>query len=108
MKELCNNYTNFKRGVFSALLSKEKCLRTLLRSVIQDHHFSGGPVVKNLSSNEGDTGSIPRQGTKIPHAAGLPRPRAATTEPAHSGARVPQLERSPHAATKTQCSQINK
>ena len=32
--------------------------------------FPGGPVVKNLPSNAGDTGSIPGRGTKIPHAAG--------------------------------------
>ena len=27
-------------------------------------------MVKNLPSNAGDAGSIPGQGTKIPHAAG--------------------------------------
>ena len=31
--------------------------------------FPGGPVVKNLPCSAGDTGSIPGQGTKIPHAA---------------------------------------
>jgi len=30
--------------------------------------FPGGPVVKNPPTNAGDTGSIPGQGTKIPHA----------------------------------------
>ena len=30
----------------------------------------GGPVVKNPPYNAGDTGLIPGQGTKIPHAAG--------------------------------------
>ena len=30
--------------------------------------FPGGPVVKNLPSNAGYTGSIPGWGTKIPHA----------------------------------------
>ena len=30
----------------------------------------GDPVVKSLPSNAGDTGSIPGQGTKIPHAVG--------------------------------------
>ena len=30
--------------------------------------FVGGPMVKNLPSNAGDMGSIPDQGTKIPHA----------------------------------------
>ena len=28
----------------------------------------GGPVVKNLPSNAGDSGSIPGQGTRISHA----------------------------------------
>ena len=32
--------------------------------------FSGGLVVKNLPSNAGVMGSIPGQGTKIPHATG--------------------------------------
>ena len=31
--------------------------------------FSGGPVVKNLPSSAGDSGSIPGQGVKIPHAS---------------------------------------
>ena len=30
--------------------------------------FPGGPVVKNLPGHAGDKGSIPGQGTKIPHA----------------------------------------
>ena len=32
--------------------------------------FLGGPVVKNPPSNAGDSGSIPGQGTRIPHAGG--------------------------------------
>ena len=32
------------------------------------YDFPDGPVVKNPPSNAGDTGSIPSQGTKIPHA----------------------------------------
>ena len=32
--------------------------------------FPAGPVVKNPPSNAGDVGSIPGQGTKIPHALG--------------------------------------
>ena len=30
----------------------------------------GGPVVKNPPANAEDPGSIPGQGTKIPHASG--------------------------------------
>ena len=43
--------------------------------------FPGRPGTKNLPSNSGKGGSIPSQGTKIPHA-------------------MEQLERSPHAAEK--------
>ena len=43
--------------------------------------FPAGPVVENLLSNAGDSGSISGQGTKIPHAAGQLSLRAATTEP---------------------------
>ena len=35
-----------------------------------------------MPSNAGNTGSIPGQGTKIPHAAGQLNPRAATKDPA--------------------------
>ena len=34
-------------------------------------NFPGSPVVKTLDPSAGGTGSIPGQGTKIPHAAGL-------------------------------------
>ena len=34
----------------------------------QSQDFPGGPMVKNLPYNAGDMGSIPGQGTKIPHA----------------------------------------
>ena len=84
--------------------------------------FPGGLAVKNLPSNAGDAGSIPGWGTKIPHASGQLSPCTTTTElvchnqswhaatpgPTHSGAHTPQLERSPHAATKTWHSQKNK
>ena len=50
---------------------------------LRDGDFPGGPVVKNPSYDSGDTGSIPGQGTKIPHAAGQLSPRATTTELAH-------------------------
>ena len=72
-------------------------------------------MVNNPLSNAGDTGSIPDQGNKIPHAVGQLSPCATTielvhlnerahvpqtTEPTHSGAYAPQLERENlHAAT---------
>ena len=58
-------------------------------------------MVKNLPSNAGDTGLIPGQGTKIPHATGQLSLRVAATEPEGSGALTPQLERSLHATTET-------
>ena len=36
---------------------------------------------KNLPSNTGQTGSIPGQGTRIPHAVGQLSPHATTREP---------------------------
>ena len=43
--------------------------------------FPGGPVVKNPPYNAVDMGSIPDQGTKIPHAVGQLSLHATTTEP---------------------------
>ena len=88
--------------------------------------FPGGPVVKNPPSNAGDAGSIPGWGTKIPHAAGQLSLCATTTEPTRHNEREKNphattrekptccrkqrearaATKSPHAATKTQCSQI--
>ena len=62
--------------------------------------FPGGPVIKNPPSNAVDLGSIPGQGTKIPHASGQVSLHAATTKPAHPGAHTPQLERSLSAVTR--------
>ena len=42
--------------------------------------FPGGPVIKNPPYYAGDAGSIPAQGTKIPHAMGQLSPHATTTE----------------------------
>ena len=47
---------------------------------VSDGGFPGGPVVKNPPYNAGDKGSIPGQGSKIPHAAGQISPCATTTE----------------------------
>ena len=54
--------------------------------------FPGGPVVKYPPANAGDMGSIPGQGTKIPHAAEQLSRCAATTEPMrlNQRAHVPQ------------------
>ena len=65
-------------------------------------------MVKNLSCNAGDTGSIPGQGIKIPHVAGQLSPHTTTTEPMSSGASMPQLERSPCAKTGEKPAHCNK
>ena len=44
--------------------------------------FPGGPVVKNPPYKAGDAGSIPGQGTKIPHATGQLSPCTSTRESA--------------------------
>ena len=53
----------------------------------------GSPLVKNPLSNAGDMGSIPGQGTEIPHSIGqlTPRPATRVTETMLSWARMPQL-----------------
>ena len=97
----------------------EMCRRWCWQENINDHvenstrDFPGGPVVENLPSNAGDTGSIPFWGTNIPHAMGnlspssrvsesqLESPCAAAKDPAAARKKL-------CAATKTRCSQINK
>jgi len=49
-------------------------------------------VVKNSPCNAGDVGSIPGQGTKIPHAKKQPSLSNAATEPSRSRAHGSQLE----------------
>ena len=60
-------------------------------------------MVKNLPSNAGDVGSIPGQGTKIPHATGQLSPCATTTEPTSTReekTHMPQPERGPQATMR--------
>ena len=65
-----------------------ECLKLLCRT------SPGGPVVKNLPFNAGDAGSIPGQGTKIPHNVGPLSPY------------YPHPEKPPYTAAKIQCSHI--
>ena len=62
----------------------------------------GGPVVKNSPSDAGNMGSIPRQGTKIPHAMRqLESLHAATTEPLRSRAfELQQSARTPQQRSR--------
>ena len=58
-------------------------------------------MVKNPPSNAGDAGSIPGQGTEIPHAMGQLSPRATTTEPVHPEPACHNWRReNPHATTR--------
>ena len=52
-------------------MDKEKPTNNFMqqKNIVRLLDFPGGPVVKNLACNAGDRGSIPGQGTKIPHAA---------------------------------------
>ena len=49
---------------------KKRPTKTNPKQLTKWQDFPGGPVVKNPPSNAGDVGSIPGQGTKIPHATG--------------------------------------
>ena len=51
---------------------------------LQTGDFTGGLVVKNLSCNAGDSGSICGQGTEIPQAVEQRGLSVTTTEPAHN------------------------
>ena len=64
---------------FLLFLLPDVCLYYHLKMAYGD--FSGGPVVKNLHCNAKDTGSIPGQGTRIPHAVGQLSSSATATEP---------------------------
>ena len=116
------NYTDkFYRGKkFMKLLQKTLELLSRLLTTTGSLHlkmsggdFPGGPVVKNLPYNGGDTGSIPGQGTKIPHAAGQQSLCAANYR-AHAlwslcattreeKTRTPQLYRSLRTTMKSPC-----
>lgn len=50
-------------------LWQEKCLFSFNKQVHRE--FSGGPVVKTLSSNAGDLGSSPGEVTKLPQLLSL-------------------------------------
>ena len=55
----------------------------------QCQNLPGGPVVENPSSNAGNVGLIPGQGTKIPLSEGKLRPLATTRK-------IPQLQQRSH------------
>ena len=75
--------------------------------------FPGGPVVKNLLSNAGETSLIPDQRTKIPHAMGQLSPCVKTAEPtlwspSHNQRETTMKDPACHNTAKICCSQTNK
>ena len=70
--------------------------------------FPGGPLAKNRPCNAGHVGTIPGQGTRIPHAAGQLGPRTTPAEPGSCSRQSHTATENLRAATKTQHSQINK
>ena len=56
--------------------------------------FPGGPVVKNLPANAGDTGSIPALG-RLHMPPGQLSPYTTAIEPAHPRTYAPQQEKPP-------------
>ena len=77
-------------------------------------HPSGSSQCSTVSCIQLDTGLIPGQGTKIPHAAGQLSPRATTREACAPQWKNPRTGTHPHTGTKilstitkTGCSQIN-
>ena len=64
------------------LLLYEKKNRLFIKEY-NKRDFPGGLVVKNLPSEARDSGSIPGQGPKIPHAPEQLSPHTATAERPH-------------------------
>ena len=73
-------------------------------------------MAASLPCDAGDTSSIPDRGDRIPQATGLLNLPVATPEPVYHVERTPapqaktakDVMKTPSAATKTPCSQINK
>ena len=64
--------------VFRGETLKGLKISALIKKPFRD--FPGSPGVKNPPFNTEDTGSIPGQGTKIPHAMGRPSSQTTTRE----------------------------
>ena len=95
-----------KHKIFTTWSLKEKVCRFLVQTMgnrLEKSNFKkqstglfpGCPVVKNLSSNAGDTGLIPSRGTKMPHSKEQLSLCAATAKPTLQSLRtallMPQL-----------------
>ena len=98
---MCNNTTAedakeaCEKGAIPATKTAREDGRAGLNGEINREELEGlpgSPVVKTPLLNTGDKGSIPGQGTKIPHAEGQLSPHATSRE-------KPECQNSP-AATK--------
>ena len=117
-----------ERGTLAHCWQEFKLVQSKWRTIWQYQNykswdFSDGPVVKNPPCNAGDTGSIPGQGTKIPHAMGHLSLPATTTEltlfnqssrAANYRVHAPwsphtttREEKNPHATTREKSSRLN-
>ena len=95
MLELANNY--IKKTIIMTAFHMFKKL---------NRDFPCGPVVKIHLAMQ-DTGLILGRGTKVSHATGQLSSHATTREPVHLSERSRDALNTPHAATKTQHSQIS-
>ena len=68
------SFKSMKKFSFSSKVKKIKS------RVLWSWDFPGGPVVKNPPWDAGDVGSIPGQGTKMPHAVEQPSLHTAATK----------------------------
>ena len=119
-QEVQYTHTHTKETVSSLQVYILKCYQynSYLKSLRRD--LPGGPVVKNLSVNAGDMGSVPGLGTKIPHARRQPSLCSTQEKPTHHDqqslytAEQPLCHNrsqhlvtreSPHTAMKSQCNQ---
>ena len=86
---LCHLPACFPEGVIGSYITEGLELS-------QPGDLPGGPVVKNLPPKAGDAGSIPDQGTKIPHATRTTKPTCPNYQTC-----APQLERRPSDLART-------
>ena len=63
--DVSQNQSGLSPSLFSMSWGPNQVNQTGIKA---SRDFFGGPMVKNLLSNTGDTGLIPSGGTKIPHA----------------------------------------
>ena len=76
--------------------------------ILTNWDFPGSPVVMNLPFSAGDVGPFPGQGNEISHAVQQRSPRTTTRDSLRWNERSFMRQwKILHAATKTQCSQIN-